>query len=153
MGRNLILSDWPFESNSAVHIVFPLATSRSIIMRSRCSIQCNGSQNMLILICLVSLDENWFRTYSHETRIFLKSKRKEIGDSIIPCSIPYMMHTMSDPKQNVMGNRPLEKPGIKIIVNEVGTLEDKVSRIIKMGEEERRINENGFNDSEYDGGD
>ena len=64
-----------------------------------------------------------------------------------------MMHTMSDPKQNVMGNRPLEKPGIKIIVNEVGTLEDKVSRIIKMGEEERRINENGFNDSEYDGGD
>ena len=34
---------------------------------------------------------------------------KEIGDSVIPCAIPYMMHTMSDPKQNVMGNQPLEK--------------------------------------------
>ena len=34
---------------------------------------------------------------------------KEIGDSIIPCAIPYMMHTLSDPKQNAMGNLPLEK--------------------------------------------
>ena len=40
---------------------------------------------------------------------------KEIGDSIIPCAIPYMMHTLSDPKQNAMGNMPLEKAGIDII--------------------------------------
>jgi len=24
---------------------------------------------------------------------------KEIGDSVIPCAIPYMMHTMTDPHQ------------------------------------------------------
>ncbi len=41
---------------------------------------------------------------------------KEIGDAVIPCAIPYMMHTLSDPKQNAMGNTPLEKVGVEIIV-------------------------------------
>ena len=30
---------------------------------------------------------------------------KEIGDSVIPCAIPYMMYTLSDPKLNAMGIR------------------------------------------------
>jgi len=41
---------------------------------------------------------------------------KEIGDGVIPCAIPYMMHTLSDPKQNSMGNKPLEDAGVDIIV-------------------------------------
>jgi len=41
---------------------------------------------------------------------------KDIGDGVIPCAIPYMMNTLSDPKQNAMGNMPLEKAGIDIIV-------------------------------------
>jgi len=41
-----------------------------------------------------------------------------------------------------------DKEYLGIIVNEVGTLEDRVSRIIKMGEEEQRTEENGINDSE-----
>ena len=36
---------------------------------------------------------------------------KEIGDGVIPCAIPYLMNTLSDPKQNAMGNLPLEKAG------------------------------------------
>lgn len=44
---------------------------------------------------------------------------KDIGDSVIPCAIPYMMHTMDDPRQNVMGNAPLEKAGIEVIVGTV----------------------------------
>ncbi len=39
---------------------------------------------------------------------------KEIGDGVIPCSIPYMMQTLSDPKQNIAGNMPLEKAGIEV---------------------------------------
>ncbi|MEN8692612.1 MAG: FAD-dependent oxidoreductase [Desulfobacterales bacterium] len=44
---------------------------------------------------------------------------KDIGDGVIPCAIPYMMHTLKDPIQNAMGNMPLEKAGIDIIVGKV----------------------------------
>jgi len=44
---------------------------------------------------------------------------KEIGDGVIPCAIPYMMHTISDPKQNAMGNLPLENAGVDIVVGKV----------------------------------
>lgn len=48
---------------------------------------------------------------------------KEIGDSVIPCAIPYMMHTMPDPKQNAMGDQPLENAGIEVIVTKVVSLD------------------------------
>jgi NADPH-dependent 2,4-dienoyl-CoA reductase/sulfur reductase-like enzyme len=44
---------------------------------------------------------------------------KEIGDGVIPCAIPYMMHTLTDPIQNAMGNAPLKNAGIEIIVDRV----------------------------------
>jgi NADPH-dependent 2,4-dienoyl-CoA reductase/sulfur reductase-like enzyme len=44
---------------------------------------------------------------------------KEIGDGVTPCAIPYMMHTLKDPNQNAMGNMPLERAGIDIIVGKV----------------------------------
>lgn len=44
---------------------------------------------------------------------------KEIGDGVIPCAIPYMMQTISDPKQNIMGTMPLEKAGIEVKVGKV----------------------------------
>ena len=56
---------------------------------------------------------------------------KEIGDSVIPCAIPYMMHTLSDPKDNAMGNMPLEKAGVEIRMGKVVSLDTK-SRIITM---------------------
>lgn len=54
---------------------------------------------------------------------------KDIGDSIIPCAIPYMIHTMSDPQQNIMGNMPLDKAGIEIIVDKVVSLDTKLSTV------------------------
>jgi len=50
---------------------------------------------------------------------------KEIGDGVIPCAIPYMMYTLPDPKQNAMGNMPLEKAGIDILVGKVVTFDPK----------------------------
>ena len=50
---------------------------------------------------------------------------KEIGDGVIPCAIPYMMHSMPDPKENAMGNQPLEKAGVKVIVAKVVSLDTK----------------------------
>jgi NADPH-dependent 2,4-dienoyl-CoA reductase/sulfur reductase-like enzyme len=50
---------------------------------------------------------------------------KEIGDGVIPCAIPYMMNTLSDPKQNAMGNMPLEKAGVDIIVDKVVSFDPK----------------------------
>jgi len=55
---------------------------------------------------------------------------KEIGDSVIPCAIPYMMHTMSNPDQNKMGNQPLENAGIEIVVGKVASLDTKAHTII-----------------------
>ena len=54
---------------------------------------------------------------------------KEIGDGVIPCAIPYMMHTLSDPKQNIMGNMPLEKAGIELIVGKVVSLDTKAHTV------------------------
>jgi NADH oxidase (H2O2-forming) len=54
---------------------------------------------------------------------------KEIGDGVIPCAIPYMMHTLSDPKQNAMGNMPLEKAGIDILVGKVVTFDPKAHTV------------------------
>ena len=44
---------------------------------------------------------------------------KEIGDGVIPCAIPYMIHTLPDTKQNAAGNMPLENAGIDIKVGKV----------------------------------
>ncbi|MDX2451262.1 FAD-dependent oxidoreductase [Desulfosarcina sp.] len=54
---------------------------------------------------------------------------KEIGDGVIPCAIPYMMHTLADTKHNAMGNMPLEKAGIDIIVGKVVSLDAKAHTV------------------------
>ena len=56
---------------------------------------------------------------------------KEIGDSVIPCAIPYMIHTMADPGQNKMGNQPLEEAGIAIIVEKVLSIDTR-ARTVKL---------------------
>jgi NADH oxidase (H2O2-forming) len=61
---------------------------------------------------------------------------KEIGDGVIPCAIPYMIHTMSDPSQNIMGNQPVENAGVKTIVNKVVSLDTTANRLtLGSGEE------------------
>jgi NADPH-dependent 2,4-dienoyl-CoA reductase/sulfur reductase-like enzyme len=54
---------------------------------------------------------------------------KEIGEGVIPCAIPYMMHTLSDPKQNAMGNMPLEKAGVDVIVGKVISFNPKTHSV------------------------
>ena len=54
---------------------------------------------------------------------------KEIGDGVIPCAIPYMMHTLADTKLNAMGNAPLEKAGIDIKVDKVVSLDAKAHTV------------------------
>lgn len=41
---------------------------------------------------------------------------REIGDGVIPCAIPYMIHTMADPKGNMMPMAGLEAAGIDAVV-------------------------------------
>jgi NADH oxidase (H2O2-forming) len=41
---------------------------------------------------------------------------KEVGDGVIPCAIPYMIRTLSDPEQNRMGDQPLKAAGIEMII-------------------------------------
>jgi NADPH-dependent 2,4-dienoyl-CoA reductase/sulfur reductase-like enzyme len=54
---------------------------------------------------------------------------KEIGDGVIPCAIPYMIHTMPDPAQNIMGNKPLENAGVEIVVDKVMSLDTSAKRL------------------------
>lgn len=54
---------------------------------------------------------------------------KEIGDGVIPCAIPYMIHTLSDPEQNAMGNVPLENAGVEIIVDKVLSLDPRAHTV------------------------
>lgn len=57
---------------------------------------------------------------------------KEIGDGVIPCAIPYMVDTMDDPTKNVMGNMPLEKAGVDIVVDKAVGL-DAEARTLTTG--------------------
>lgn len=54
---------------------------------------------------------------------------KDIGDGVIPCAIPYMIHTIPDPEQNKMGNMPLENAGVEIVVDRVVSLDTQSSKI------------------------
>jgi len=54
---------------------------------------------------------------------------KDIADGVIPCAIPYMMHTLADPAQNIMGMAPLEKAGIEIMVGKVVSLDTAASTL------------------------
>jgi len=48
---------------------------------------------------------------------------KGIGDGLIPCAIPYMIHSMAEPVQNRMGDAPLEAAGVEIIVDSVTSID------------------------------
>ena len=48
---------------------------------------------------------------------------KDVKDGVIPCAIPYMMYTLSDPEQNRAGNKPLEAAGIDIIVGKAVSID------------------------------
>ncbi len=50
---------------------------------------------------------------------------KDIGDGVIPCAIPYMMQTLSDPKQNASGDMVLEEAGIIVKIGEIVSLNTK----------------------------
>jgi len=54
---------------------------------------------------------------------------RDIGDSVIPCAIPYMMNTLSDPKQNIMGDMPLEKAEIIIKIGKVVSLDTQAHTV------------------------
>lgn len=55
---------------------------------------------------------------------------KDIGDGVIPCAIPYMIHTMRDPQENAMGNMPLEKAGIQIVVGKVTSIDTRGCKLV-----------------------
>ena len=60
---------------------------------------------------------------------------KEIGDGVIPCAIPYMIHTLSDPEQNAVGNIPLENAGVDVKVGKVVSLDVKAHTVnLESGE-------------------
>lgn len=54
---------------------------------------------------------------------------KDIGDGVIPCAIPYMLHTMSDPGENKVGNAPLEDAGVEVLVEKAVFLDIKSNSI------------------------
>lgn len=54
---------------------------------------------------------------------------KEIGDGVIPCAIPYMVHTIADPRNNIMGNAPLENAGVDIMVDKAVHLDTSAGEV------------------------
>jgi NADH oxidase (H2O2-forming) len=54
---------------------------------------------------------------------------KEIGDGVIPCAIPYMIHTMPDPSQNIMGDTPLKNAGVEIVVDKALSLDTTANKL------------------------
>lgn len=61
---------------------------------------------------------------------------KAIGDGVIPCAIPYMIHTMSDPKQNAMGDEPLKNAGVQIMVDKVVNIDPEKNSLSTKADKE-----------------
>ncbi len=57
---------------------------------------------------------------------------KDIGDGVIPCAIPYMINTMSDPSQNMVGNKPFENAGIEIVVDKATALNTATNKLTML---------------------
>ena len=63
---------------------------------------------------------------------------KDIGDGVIPCAIPYMLHTLDDPEKNRLGNEPLDAAGVHVIVDKALELNaDKKTISLASGETTR----------------
>lgn len=50
---------------------------------------------------------------------------KSVGKGVIPCGIPYMFKTLQKPEDNSLGNAPLEKNNISVMVDEVVSINRK----------------------------
>lgn len=58
---------------------------------------------------------------------------KSIGKGVIPCGIPYMFTTLKRPEENALGNAPLEKNNISMMVDEVTAIDRKGKSIRTKG--------------------
>jgi len=59
---------------------------------------------------------------------------KDIADGVIPCAIPYMIHTMSDPSQNRMGDQSLTDEGIEVINDQAIAMSPSLAEVtLKSG--------------------
>ena len=54
---------------------------------------------------------------------------KSVGDGVIPCGIPYMFASLKSPEENKLGNAPLEKNDIEVIVDEAISV-DRQEKIV-----------------------
>jgi len=68
--------------------------------------------------------------YPHKSVCLVKAT----GDGVIPCAIPYMIHSMADPEENRMGNMPLEKAGVEVMVDRVVVFDPAAQKVtLKCG--------------------
>ncbi|MEA3421904.1 MAG: FAD-dependent oxidoreductase, partial [Acidobacteriota bacterium] len=44
---------------------------------------------------------------------------KSVGKGVIPCGIPYMLSSLKNPEENILGNASLEKNNIGVVVDEI----------------------------------
>ncbi len=55
---------------------------------------------------------------------------KDALTSVVPCGIPYMFNTLQNPEDNIMGNAPLEKNDIQIVVDEAVSVTRKDKTVV-----------------------
>ncbi|NQU18037.1 MAG: FAD-dependent oxidoreductase [Candidatus Saganbacteria bacterium] len=67
--------------------------------------------------------------YPDKSILLIKSVKK----GVIPCGIPYMFNSLKNPEDNALGNAPLEKNKVDIMVDEVVKVLRKVKSIKTKG--------------------
>lgn len=65
------------------------------------------------------------RYYPDKSILLIKS----VAKGVIPCGIPYMFNSLKNPEDNALGNAPLEKNKVEVMVDEVVKLLRKVKSI------------------------
>ncbi len=73
------------------------------------------------------------RKYYPEKKILLI---KSVSKGVVPCGIPYMYNTLSDPTDNVLGDKPLEANNIDLKIAEVKYIDKEKKELLFEGSEE-----------------
>ena len=58
---------------------------------------------------------------------------KSVEKGAIPCGIPYMFASLKDPNENALGNAPLQKSNIDLVIDEVVKIERKLKVVSTRG--------------------
>ena len=69
-------------------------------------------------------------TYPEKSILLIRREKTPL----IPCGVPYVFHTLDVVEDDILPDKPLEKNGVELLVDEVAKVQDNKELILRSGE-------------------